>query len=54
MTTKYIIEKTFKCKSYGTVGDVYESKDKADAICEALNKAKPSQMLHYKVKQITL
>lgn len=54
MATKYIIEKTFKCKPYGPVGGVFTSKEKADEVCKALNIAKVTPMLHYKVKQITL
>lgn len=45
----YVIRKYFKGKPMGVVGDTCTDKQKADTICDALIKARPSDMLNYKV-----
>jgi len=51
---KYAIKKTYKCRTIGTTGVLFDSKEKADKICEALNEAKNkfSEHLKYTVIEI--
>lgn len=53
-TVKYAIKKTFKGRVLGTTGAVFDTKEKADKICEALNDAKHkySDCLNYTVIEI--